>query len=101
MFLRFSCRSAIEGGVVAGGSGGLISFSSVFMSSVSDGDLVGFVAKSVGSRKGAFVVSEAGRGFVEDVSEGGVACGSVSASLVGRTWYKFSVIEASVAVFVV
>ena len=89
--VRLSCWSAIEGvismstivgrdGVVVGESGGLFSFSSVFICSVSDGGLVGFVAMSVGSRKGAFGVLEVGRGPCGDVTRGvvcDVRCGLV------------------------
>ena len=68
--VQLSCLSAMEwkisisttvgiDGVSTGGFGGLSYSSSVFMGSVSDGDLVVFVAKSVGSREGVFVVLEA------------------------------------------
>ena len=51
-------------------------------------------------REGALVLDGVSRGTFEEVSEGRAVGCSVSGVLVGRTWYKVSVMEGSVVVFV-
>ena len=51
-------------------------------------------------REGALVLAGVSRGIFEEVSEGRAVGCSVSGMLVGGTWYKVSVMEGSVVVFV-